>query len=78
MYETWFVGRWGATPGKMACGMKVVRADGSKVTYLRAFGRYWGKALSRLTFMIGYVIALFDQEKRALHDWICDTRVVQA
>ncbi len=45
-YETLFVGRFGATPGKMACGLKVVRPDGSRVTYLRAFARYWAKQLS--------------------------------
>lgn len=75
-YETWFVGRFAATPGKMACGLKVVMSDGGKVSYARAGGRYLGTMLSSMTLMIGYIIAAFDSEKRALHDHICDTRVV--
>jgi hypothetical protein len=29
-----------------------------------------------MTCFIGYIIAAFDNEKRALHDHICTTRVV--
>jgi uncharacterized RDD family membrane protein YckC len=75
-YTTFFLGRFGATPGKMACGLLVVRADGSAVTYGRAVGRHFADMLSGLTLCIGYLIAAFDLEKRALHDHICDTRVV--
>jgi uncharacterized RDD family membrane protein YckC len=75
-YTTWFVGRFGATPGKRVAKLKIVRADGSRVTYGRAFGRYFAELLSSLTLGIGYIIAAFDDEKRALHDRICDTRVV--
>jgi len=32
--------------------------------------------LSRIICDIGYIIAVFDSEKRALHDHICNTRVV--
>ncbi|HEO70153.1 MAG TPA: RDD family protein, partial [Candidatus Hydrogenedentes bacterium] len=76
LYETLLVGKYGATVGKMAVGVKVVRPDGSPLTYLRAFGRHWGKMVSGLTMGIGYLMAAFDGEKRALHDRICDTRVV--
>jgi len=75
-YSVFFVGRYGATPGKMACGLLVVRADGSRVGCGRAAGRYLADLLNGCTFGIGYVIAAFDEEKRALHDHICDTRVV--
>jgi uncharacterized RDD family membrane protein YckC len=75
-YETFFIGKYGATPGKMACKIKVVTADGGKVSYLLAFGRYFAKVLSSLTCLIGYIMAAFDDEKRALHDRICNTRVV--
>lgn len=77
-YETFFLGRFGATPGKMAVGIKVVRPDGARLTYGRAFGRYWARLLSGLTLLIGFIIAAFDSEKRALHDHICGTRVVRA
>jgi uncharacterized RDD family membrane protein YckC len=76
-YETWFVGRFGATPGKMACGLKVVRPDGGAVTYGRAFGRFWGKFLSGVILYIGFIMIGFDEEKRGLHDRLCDTRVVR-
>jgi hypothetical protein len=46
IYETVFIGRYGATPGKMACKLLVVTADGGKVGYGRAAGRYLAKQLS--------------------------------
>ncbi len=76
-YETYFIGHYGATLGKMVCGLKVVRSEGEKVSYGRAFGRYWANILSSLTLSIGYLMAAFDDQKRALHDRICDTRVVR-
>jgi uncharacterized RDD family membrane protein YckC len=75
-YTVFFLGRYGATPGKMACGLRVVRRDGSAITYARATGRFFADLLNGWTFYIGYLIAAFDVEKRTLHDHICDTRVV--
>jgi uncharacterized RDD family membrane protein YckC len=77
-YETFFIGRFGATPGKMLCKIKVVTADGGRVSYARALGRYFAKILSGVTIGIGYIMAAFDTEKRALHDRICNTRVIDA
>jgi uncharacterized RDD family membrane protein YckC len=76
-YYVFFVGRFGATPGKMAAGLKIVRPDGDRVTYLRALGRYFAEILSSLILLMGYIMAAFDDEKRALHDRICDTRVIR-
>lgn len=78
VYTIWFVGRFGATPGKMACGLKIVRPDGRPLTYGRACGRFFAEWLSGMTLYVGYIIAGFDREKRALHDHICDTRVVRS
>jgi uncharacterized RDD family membrane protein YckC len=75
-YETLFIGKWGATPGKMACKIKVVTPDGGRVSYLRALGRYFAKLISGIILCIGYIMAGFDSEKRALHDRICNTRVI--
>jgi len=77
LYYVFFHGRFGATPGKMALRLKVIRSDGSPLTYGRAFGRYFGDMLSQITLYIGYIMAAFDDEKRALHDRICDTRVIR-
>lgn len=76
-FVTFFLGKYGATPGKMALGLKVVRSNGAEITYARAFARYWAEYLSFFTLLIGYIIAAFDSQKRALHDHICDTRVIR-
>jgi uncharacterized RDD family membrane protein YckC len=76
-YWTFFVGKFSATPGKMACGLKVVSADGSRLSYGRAACRALSQILSGMVCYIGYLIAGFDNpQKRALHDHICNTRVV--
>lgn len=76
-YATYFGGKYGATPGKLACRLRIVMADGSPITYLRAFARHFAEILSSLTLGIGYIIAAFDDEKRTLHDRVCDTRVIR-
>lgn len=75
-YEALMLGKYGATLGKMACGVKVVRANGQPIGYGLAVGRYFSKILSSCTLAIGFIIAGFDDQKRALHDHICGTRVV--
>ena len=76
-YWTVAVGWKGRTVGKMMLGMKVVRTDGSRVSYLRAFGRYWGYALCFMTFGIGFLVIALEKQKRGLHDFICDTMVIK-
>lgn len=76
LYNTFFVGRFAATPGKMACRLKVVTPDSGRVSYMRALARNFAEIISGLILSIGYLIAAFDGEKRALHDRICSTRVV--
>ncbi len=76
-YESFFVFKYGATPGKMALGLKVVRPNGGPIDLGRAVGRYFAKILSQIILYIGYIMAGFDAEKKALHDMICDTRVIK-
>jgi uncharacterized RDD family membrane protein YckC len=76
-YEGLFISRLGATPGKMALGLRVVRPDGGPVSLGRAVGRYFAKILSAIILLIGYIMAAFDREKRALHDMLVDTRVIK-
>jgi uncharacterized RDD family membrane protein YckC len=75
-YVTFFLGRFAATLGKMVCRLKVTAPDGTPISYLRAFGRFWGEIVSNIILCIGYLLAAFDSEKRALHDRICATRVI--
>jgi len=77
-YEVYFLSTKGATPGKMALGLKVTRADGSTISAGLAAGRFFAKYLSGLILLIGFIMAAFDREKRSLHDHICGTRVVYA
>jgi uncharacterized RDD family membrane protein YckC len=75
-FDGFFVYKFQATPGKMALGLKVVMADGSRLTLKRAIARHFATWLSSAILLIGFIMAAFDEEKRALHDRICDTRVV--
>ncbi len=77
-YMIFFVRKFDATPGKMALGLKLVRADGASLTVGRIIGRYFAEMLSGIILFIGYIIAGFDEQKRSLHDRICDTRVIKA
>ncbi len=76
LYEGWFVSNRGGTPGKLLFGLRIVRTNGDKLSFARACGRYLATVVSSLTLFIGYIMAAFDDQKRALHDHICDTRVV--
>ena len=126
-YDTWMVGKYGGTVGKLALGFRVVNADGSPVTYMKAFGRWAAEVLEKLIatiigyglFAIGVVLAIasgfsfsnekpeagtiivmivgfvlagllggflgcfpwlmagWTREKKALHDFMCNTRVIR-
>jgi len=75
-YEAWFLVKKGATPGKMILGLKVIKARGGGIGWGLGVGRFFAYMLSAFTMYIGYIMAGWDEEKRALHDRICDTRVV--
>lgn len=75
-YYTYFHGSKGQTLGKMALGIRVVYYDGAQISYARALGRHFAEILSSVILAIGYIMAAFDDQKRALHDRICDTRVI--
>lgn len=75
-YSTWMNGRWGATVGKMAIGAVIVNTDGTPIGYGKALARALAEILSGIILLIGYIMAAFDRQKRALHDQICGTLVV--
>jgi len=66
-----------ATLGKMALGLRVTTLDGRRITFARASGRYFGKMISSLTLLIGYIMAAFTAKKQALHDIMAQTLVVR-
>jgi uncharacterized RDD family membrane protein YckC len=68
---------WQATPGKRMLGLAVVKIDGTQLTFGRATGRYFAKILSYITLCIGFLMAGFTSQKRALHDYVAETLVVK-
>jgi len=70
-------GRSGQTLGKKALNLRVVTPDGDRIGYIKAFVRYVGKTVSWIILGIGFIMAAFDGEKRALHDRMCETRVIR-
>jgi uncharacterized RDD family membrane protein YckC len=76
LYEIIMIAVFGATLGKMALKLKVVTADGGPIGFGRSTGRHFAKILSAFILGIGYLMAIWDPEKRALHDRICHTRVI--
>jgi uncharacterized RDD family membrane protein YckC len=75
-YEVVFLRYQGATLGKMALGLKVIRSNGESLGWGISVGRYFMYLVSGIILLIGYIMAGFDNEKRALHDRVCDTRVI--
>jgi uncharacterized RDD family membrane protein YckC len=78
LYEAFFLVKYGATPGKLILNLKVITPDGGGLTWGRAIGRHFAaRYLNLFTLGIGYIMAAFDSEKRALHDYIAGTRVIR-
>jgi len=77
IYFTYLTGRYGQTVGKMLMGVKVIRDDGSEVSFGRALGRWFSYILSSITLYIGYFMAGWNREKKALHDYVVDTKVIR-
>jgi uncharacterized RDD family membrane protein YckC len=75
-YEGYFVSNKGGTIGKLALGLQIIHVDGSRLTFAQAIGRYFARLLSAIILYIGFIMAGFDPEKRALHDRICNTLVI--
>ena len=83
-YEVLMLKYRGATLGKMACGLKVVRSDGRSLGWGTSFGRFfmWNIVTSGIPYLnmilmlVSGIMAGADDEKRALHDRVCDTRVI--
>lgn len=84
IYEVPMLRYWGATLGKMACGIKVVRSDGRNLGWGVSVGRYFMydvvtagiPYVNAILMLISGIMVAVDDEKRALHDRVCDTRVI--
>ena len=75
-YYTLGVSMFSTTLGKRAINAYVLRPDGSKVSALRAFGRWLAYIPSALLLFVGFLIVAFREDKQGLHDRLSDTVVV--
>jgi uncharacterized RDD family membrane protein YckC len=77
-YMVTFLHFKGATPGKMIFGIKVVSVDGNRATFGQIVLRETiGKFLSGVILGIGYLMAIWDDRKRTLHDRMAATVVIR-
>jgi uncharacterized RDD family membrane protein YckC len=83
--EGWFLYHRSQSLGKMAMGLRIVRADGSPASFGRSFGLrlFLFGVCGRIPYVgpcIGIVDALFifGGARRCLHDYVADTIVVTA
>jgi uncharacterized RDD family membrane protein YckC len=66
-----------ATIGKKMLGLKVVNTDGQPITFGQATGRHFGKFVSAIILLIGYLMMIWDEKKQTLHDKMAGTLVVK-
>jgi uncharacterized RDD family membrane protein YckC len=68
----------GRTAGKWATGLRVERRDGEPLSFARALLRHTvGYLASFVTLGVGFLLAAFNREGRALHDLVAGTVVVR-
>ena len=78
LYEALLVSSsYQATLGKMAVGIVVTDMQGRRISFLRATGRHFGKIVSGMLLMIGYLIQPFTEKRQTLHDIMAGCLVLQ-
>jgi uncharacterized RDD family membrane protein YckC len=66
-----------ATPGKRMLGLFVTDLQGRRISFARASGRFFGKAISGFLLLAGYILAGFTEKKQALHDMLAGCLVLK-
>ncbi|QQR68456.1 MAG: RDD family protein [Alphaproteobacteria bacterium] len=69
--------KYQATPGKMVCRLIVTDKNGNRISFGRATGRHFAKALSNITLCIGYLMVCWTKRKQGLHDILASTLVLR-
>jgi uncharacterized RDD family membrane protein YckC len=78
LYEAGMVSsRHQATLGKMAVGIVVTDLHGGRISFWRATGRYFGKVLSAMILLAGYIMQPFTDRRQALHDMLASCLVLR-
>jgi uncharacterized RDD family membrane protein YckC len=70
--------RMQGTLGKRITGLMVFTTDEARLSFREASIRFWAKLLSILTGFFGFFLAIYGTERRALHDRIAGTVVLQS
>ena len=65
------------TLGKIILEMKVVDYNQQRISFVRATSRYFGKIISTVILMGGFVMVVFTSRKQGLHDIIAGTLIVK-
>lgn len=68
---------WQATLGKKVLGLVVVDENGQRISLAKGIGRYFGKILSALIVLIGFIMVAFTEKKQGLHDMLAGTLVLK-
>ena len=76
VYALFFWSTTGQTPGKAVMGLRIVRLDGRPMTLWTAIVRLVGYSISLATAGLGFLLALSDNRRQALHDKIAHTCVI--
>jgi uncharacterized RDD family membrane protein YckC len=73
----WSAQGGGQTLGMRVLNIKVIRTDGTPLTFTQALIRYVGLIVSIACLFIGVIWAAFDANKQGWHDKIAGTYVVR-
>jgi uncharacterized RDD family membrane protein YckC len=73
-YEGLMIHKFGWTLGKFIFGARVSH-EGRLPTLQRSLLRVLAKKLNVFTLFLGYLMAAWNKDKKALHDHLCSTRV---
>lgn len=66
-----------ATLGKLALGLQVADVHGEPIGFARALARFLGKLGSLFVLGVGFLMAVFNDRHRALHDVLTGTVVLK-
>ncbi|MED1741590.1 RDD family protein [Bacillus swezeyi] len=69
--------KWQATLGKKIMGIQVVEAEGERLSFGRAAGRFLARSFLSPILLIGYILAFFTEKRQALHDLLAGTIVIK-
>ena len=78
LYFAGFITAHGQTPGKSVFRLRVITADGQKPYFVKSLVRAIAMVVSTNLLFLPIAFAFFNPQRRALHDFIAGTYVVEA